>query len=221
MLLLVNHKANLNLEEIIEYERKIKSLDIIIFPTISYLSLFQNGNYTLGSQDISEFEQSDKTGEINGKQLKSLNVKYTLIGHKERRIDKNETFQTLILKIKNCINNNITPLYCIGNEYEKDLNEIDEIIKIINNKEIILIYEPYENIGSDIPNLTKINNYIINIKKYIKKKYNRTIKIIYGGGININNINMIMNKNIDGIILTNSSLKIEELEQIYLKVKEI
>ena len=99
MLLFVNHKSNLNFEEIQLYEKNIRDLNIIIFPSICYLPIFQNGKYQLGSQDITEFESPDKTGEITGDQLKNLNVKYCLIGHRDKRILKKEKLNVFISKI--------------------------------------------------------------------------------------------------------------------------
>ena len=222
MLILVNHKANLKYNEVIEYEKKIRDLNIIIFPTLSYLPVFQKGNYTLGAQDISEFIEKEKTGEINGEQLKSLNVKYVLVGHRDRRIYKKEKLNTLISKVKNCIKYNITPIYFIGTNYENDLYEINEILKVIENNEILLIYEPYENIGNKKPELRQIDTYITNIKELIKSNFKKNIKILYGGGVNTDNISLLKdNKNIDGIILSNSSLNIMELKQIYLKINKI
>ena len=73
-MIVINHKSNLNIDEIIEYEKNIRDLDIIIMPTLCYLPIFKNGSYKLGSQDISEFKEKARTGEINGEQLKSMNV---------------------------------------------------------------------------------------------------------------------------------------------------
>ena len=79
MIIIINHKNNLNLNEIKKYERKLRKYKVIVLPTTCYLSLFQKSNYILGSQDISRYDNKCITGEIDGKQLKSLNVKYCLI----------------------------------------------------------------------------------------------------------------------------------------------
>ena len=114
MILILNNKANLTLKEVKNYERKIRKYNLIVLPTACYLPIFQKGKYILGSQDVSEFEEKNRTGEINVKQLKSLNVKYSLIGHSERRIYNKETDKIILNKINRCFENNITPLYCIG-----------------------------------------------------------------------------------------------------------
>lgn len=215
-MIIVNHKSNLNYNEIIEYEKNIRDLDIIILPTLCYLPLFQKGRYILGSQDISEFKEKARTGEINGEQLKSLNVKYNLIGHSERRMYNEESDETMLIKFKNCKDNNIIPVYCIGANIE---SEIDLAFKT-NLDEIIIAYEPVENIGTKEPNLEYVEKRMKYIKEYILKKYNKDIKLLYGGGVNIRNIDKILNmKYHEGVLISSDALKVENLKIIYDKCK--
>lgn len=218
MQLIYNHKANLTKEEIIKYEKKLRKYNVIVLPSTCFLPFFNKGKYTLGSQDISEFEQNNRTGEINGKSLKSLNVKYCLVGHSERRIHNKETNESLINKLNNCKKYDIIPLYCIGEK--NNVNELNEQIDLyLNNanfEKIHIIYEPVKNIGSNEINIEEIKNNINYITSYIKEKYNRNIHLIYGGGVNLNNIEQFKNiKEIDGLILSRDALDINNLDKIY------
>ena len=107
MILILNNKSNLTYEEVKYYEKQLRKYNLIVLPAYCYLPLFKKGKYTVGSQDISEFKELNRTGEINGKQLKSLNVKYSLIGHSERRMYNGETNETMLIKFNNCKENNI------------------------------------------------------------------------------------------------------------------
>lgn len=226
MILILNNKANLTLEEIKKYEKKLRKYNLIVLPTTCYLPLFQKGKYILGSQDISEFVEENRTGEINGKQLQSLNVKYCLIGHSERRIYNKETNDTLLNKLIRCFENNIVPLYCIGesNNENKELElkqDLDLILDNFKNKEIYIVYEPLNNIGNNKPNLDSLEVTINYIRKYIKVKTSKNIKLIYGGGVNNSNIEYITNiKELDGIIISTESLKIGALKNIYEKTRK-
>lgn len=221
MLLFINHKANLTLEEIILYEKELRDLDVTIFPSLCYLSLFQNGKYKLGAQDVSEFDNKEKTGEINAKQLKSLNVKYCLIGHRDRRVFKKERIETLLRKVEKCIKSDITPIYFLNDGLINNKYEINKLYKTNNEKEIIFVYEPYKNIGQGNPDLSLVDSYIKNIKGYIRNKFSKNVKVLYGGGINLNNINFIKKlKNIDGIIVSTSTLNITDLKKLYDIVNE-
>lgn len=226
MILILNNKANLTLEEIKYYEKKLRKYNVIVCPSMCYLPLFQKGKYFLGSQDISEFVEENRTGEINGKQLKSLNVKYCLIGHSERRIYNKETNDILLNKIIRCFENNIVPLYCIGesNNENKELEikrELDLILDNFKDKEIYIIYEPLNNIGNENPNLNSLEETINFIKQYIKEKNSNSIKLIYGGGVNKDNIELLTKiKELDGLIISTNSLKVESLKTLYKKTRK-
>lgn len=220
MILILNNKANLTFEEVKYYEKHLRKYDVIILPAYCYLPLFQKGKYILGSQDISEFNETDRTGEINSKQLKSLNVSYSLIGHSERRIYNKETNEILLNKLSRCFENNITPIYCIG-EIENDTNndlikQIDLLEKKFNDKKVIYVYEPINNIGNKNPNLNDVEEKLKFIKNYIKETYKKDITLIYGGGVNTSNIECIKNmNNLDGIIISTDSLNLKHLKQLY------
>ncbi len=222
MQIFVNHKANLNYEEIKRYEEKIRNLDLVVMPSICYMTLFQNGLYKLGSQDISEYKDTNMTGEINARQLKSLNVKYSLIGHSDLRNYKNVTDESVFKKLKICLDNNIIPIYCIGYKDNSDANEIiseiNKVLDIIEDNNVIIAYEPKENIGVKSIDLNLINDNINIIRSHIKDKNN--IKLLYGGGVNIINVEVIKKFDIDGILLSTESLNIDNLLKIYNMLKK-
>lgn len=223
MILILNNKAHLTFEEIKYYEKKLRKYDLIICPSICYLPLFQKGKYTLGSQDISEFKEENRTGEVIGSQLKKLNVKYTLINHSERRIYNKETKDIILNKVNRCLENNIIPLYCIGeinSDTKEELKqEIDLILNNIQDKELYLVYEPLNNIGASNPDLTSIEDTIKFIKNYIKEN-NKDLKLIYGGGVNKENIDLLITlKELDGLIISTNSLKLESIKEIYNKTR--
>lgn len=218
MQLIYNHKANLTKKEIIKYEKKLRKYNVIVLPSTCFLPFFNKGKYILGSQDISEFEETNRTGEINGKALQSLNVKYCLIGHSERRIHNKETNESLINKLNNCKKYDIIPLYCIGEKNNvNELNEqIDLYLNNVNIEKTYIIYEPTKNIGSNKINIEEIKNNINYITSYIKEKHDREVHLIYGGGVNINNIEQLkLIKEIDGLILSRDASDIKNIDKIY------
>lgn len=224
MLVIINHKTNFLYENIKSYEKKLRKYDVIILPSACYLPLFKKGKYILGAQDISSYDDLVKTGEITGKELKSLNTSYVLIGHSERRIYNNETDNILKQKIKNAQNNNIIPLYCIGDENKENFevlkNQLDLFTENYKGNIYYIIYEPIYNINNNSPDLSSIDNHIKYIKDYLQTKNISNYKIIYGGGVNKNNIEILkQNKNLDGIIISKVGLNIKDLDYIYKKAK--
>ena len=57
------------------------------------------------------------------------------------------------------------------------------------------------------------------IRQYIEDIYNKRIKLLYGGGVNINNIDEILKMQIDGVLISSDALNIEHLKIMYEKCK--
>lgn len=225
-MLILNLKMHLNKEEIEDFENYIYNKNIIVLPEYPYLPFFQRGKYKLGSQDVSKFKDGAFTGEVNAKCLKSLNVKYSLIGHSERKQNFNETLKDLTDKIQNVIDEDIIPIYCVDRDLfdkrqDPEYKNIEKQLEAIpsNTKYIIIVFEPSYIIGNTemIPDIDEISKTITKIKEYlIERNINHTI--LYGGGVSKFNVDEILNiKGIEGTIICSSIFNKDEFEYIYNK----
>ena len=226
-MIFLNQKMNLTKEELETLIKDIQDLDVTLIPTMPLLSLASLNFKNLGSQDVSEFENGSYTGQTSINTLKSLQVKYCLIGHSEKREYLNEKPEQMIKKIEHCVNNNITPIYIVGesfNEYKKNIGkEIieKEITEVFNNlhcplNNIIICYEPNWSIGRVAADIAYIEDIIKTIKSIINDYYEIDLPIIYGGGINEDNIKNINNiKNIKGVLIGNASLNSKSIRKLY------
>ena len=218
MLIILNHKMNLNINEIKEYEKALRDYDVVVMPQTPYMGLFTNGKYILGSQCISEYTA---TGGVSAESLVHLNVKYVLVGHYERRSIERDTDQVIREKIIEIINNDMTPILCIGDDtiLKEQINNVFDYINVDLNK-IVIAYEPNYNIGTDRTLQPKeIKEKVSYIKDYLKDKYSLNNKVLYGGSINQNNINSIKDiNNIDGVLIGAASLDINEVITIYNQI---
>ena len=231
-LICANFKMNLLKNDILNYLDTIKNKNlenVVFFPNYLHIASFKNKGYIVGSQDISHIEMGAMTGDTSILQLKDMGISYTLIGHSERRINKEEKhiYEKLFLAIKN----NITPILCIGeseDEYNQNLTnsilkrEIDEALKNqdkLNN--LIIAYEPIWSIGTGkIPTNEEIENIITFIKDYIFKNYQLSPLVLYGGSVNLDNIEYLENiKNLDGYLIGGASLDPKKLLEIQEKIK--
>lgn len=231
--LICNLKAHKTYDEMLLYKKSLseinkKKIELILAPSAIYLSLFKHENINLASQDISLNNPLKLTGDINIEGLKSLNVKYAIIGHVERRIYYHETERDILNKIKTCLENNIKVIYCIGEsleelkrkvEYQVLEKEIARILNYIPNeqlKNIIIAYEPSYLIGgTGIYNIKKIEEIIHFIKNLILDYYGIKIDVIFGGNINPNNIDDFKKIDmLDGFIIGNSSLNSSNIAKI-------
>lgn len=223
MLVVLNNKCNFNLNEYLDYQKKLKNLnfknDMVLCPSSVYLSNFELENIFLGSQNVSPFNDGAYTGEVSARQLKSLNVKYCLVGHSERRVYFKENNEIMKNKIEQLLENEIIPIYCVGElEKNSDNNELDNELKILeeirNNEKIIIAYEPLWAIGTGIqPNINELEKII----KLIKEKFPNN-KVLYGGSVNEDSIVNLKSELIDGYLLGGVSLHPDRISMLLSKL---
>lgn len=226
-----NMKMNLTLDEIKNYINDTSSFkkDFVVIPTSIYIPYFIDNNYIVGIQDISKYDNGAYTSNVSAKQVKSMGIDYTLIGHSERRNVFNETLEDVNLKVKKGLENNLKIVLCIGEKLEqKDnykeileeqiLTAFEGVDKIDN---IIIAYEPVWSIGTG---LTPTNEEIETITNYIKsvvnKKYNKDIDVLYGGSVNEKNIESLNTiNNVSGFLVGGASLNKDKIYKIIESTK--
>ena len=218
MIVALNNKSNLDKNEFISYLDNLKKINtnstLILCPT--YLNIPLVDGILLGSQNVSKTDDGAFTGEISARELKSYGVKYSIVGHSERREYQKETNEDIKEKIVRLIENDITPILCIGeSKLERDNNTYKEVlIKELSiledvNKDIIIAYEPIWSIGTGV---IPTNEQIIEVFHFIKELI-PNVKVLYGGSANEENIDLLKQiKEIDGYLLGGLSLKPEKLQ---------
>jgi triosephosphate isomerase len=125
------------------------------------IKLSQHGGakYKIASQDVSQFcGYGAYTGEVSANMLHDLGIEYTIVGHSERRMC-GDTNEIIMQKLHNLLQQNITPIYCIGEslavresgEYEgfllKQLNVFIESLENLKIK-VTETAETFENQAS-------------------------------------------------------------------------
>ena len=201
-------------------------------------------NIDIGAQDVSKFNQGAFTGEISSKMLKSLGVKYVLVGHSERRINFKETNEDINAKIVNCLHYNLKPILCVGENIRSktetsnsfrikkivytQLNECLKGFKEDDIKDISIAYEPVWAIssvpGSRVAEVDDVEVMLINIRFWLEtrfgKEISKNVKILYGGSINKDNILNFKSIIIDdGFLIGKASTNLKEYSTLLTNLK--
>lgn len=232
-LIVGNIKMNMQFGEIsnyLNYFKNIKSDNVVICPSYIYVPYFLNYDFSVGSQNVCAYEDGGYTGEVSAKQLASIGVKYTIIGHSERRIKLNESDIEINKKIKNSLDSKLKVILCIGETLEENklLKKESVLKKQIRNalfdikdlSNVIIAYEPVWSIGTNkIPTSNELIYTITYIKQLVSEMYKKDIKVIYGGSINEKNIMNLKNVNeLDGFLIGSASINPTQFTQIINKI---
>ena len=224
------------INDFIKLYKKIKpKCDILILPPSIYLNVILNRlnhhkisrkKISLGSQNISSFQNGAYTGELSVDMTKDYNCTYALIGHSERRHVFQEDEKTIAKKTQLSLESNMNTILCVGEtiaEYNKKLTKKvilrqlkSALIKSLvllksDHSKIIIAYEPVWAIGTgktaSLDNISDVHSYIRNTLNKILGIKTNNIKILYGGSVNNLNASSILSlSNVNGALVGGASL---------------
>lgn len=228
--LMLNQKTGMMFKDIETYVSMMKVYQnkFILFPSDIYLNYCIERGYTCGSQNIAQSDEKNQTGEVTGKQLYNIGVKYVIIGHSERRQNQNETAKILINKFNNAINNDLTIVYCIGEslvDYKlgnteqvitSQLSDVLKNVELPDKAKLYVAYEPIWAIGTGLtPAITEIQKVASVIKEFLASLSINNFEVLYGGSVNNENIESLFEAdNIDGYLIGGASNNYEKTTDI-------
>ena len=181
-------------------------------------------NYDIAAQNCYTKKSGAYTGEVSAEILDSINIKYCIIGHSERREYFNESNQMLAEKLNILLEFGITPVFCCGeplniresgtqNSYvETQLRESLFHLSDAQVSQIIIAYEPIWAIGTGKTATTaqaqEMHAYLRSVlaKQYGKQVAN-DISILYGGSVKAANAReLFASEDVDGGLVGCASL---------------
>lgn len=225
---------------------KRKDLEVVICAPFIYLgevaAAFEKmnsvakKNLALGAQDVFWEDLGAFTSEVGPKMIKSLGVRYVIIGHSERRKYLKETDAMINKKIKLAQKDGLNVILCVGeplairkkgiavaknfikNQVKNDLMGIHGGKKTKGS--LTIAYEPIWAIGTgknDSPE--DALEMAAFIKDGVQKFHNMKIRFLYGGSANSKNIrDFVQYKSIDGALVGGASLKEKEFGKMIARV---
>ena len=240
-----NWKMNKNFSEGIELAKEISKIaseinpkcGIILAPPFIHLSeaikAVNPSKISIAAQNCANKASGAYTGEVAASMVKSTGATHVIIGHSERRAYYGETNAILKEKVDLALENNLIPIFCIGeilsereqkNHFNIVKTQIEEALFHLSKEEfskIILAYEPVWAIGTGVtasPEQAQEMHEFIR-KTVLAKKYGEEIAnnttILYGGSCNPANAKeLFSNPDVDGGLIGGASLKVGDFIEI-------
>ena len=242
-----NWKMNLNHLEAIAVTQKLSyslddkdydAADVLVIPPFtdirSVQTLIDGDRLRLvyGAQDLSPEASGAFTGDISGSMLNKLGCSFVLVGHSERRAIHEEDDNLLNRKIKAALANELTPIFCIGEELaiRESGNHVPHVLDQVRAglagfhkpdlKKIVFAYEPVWAIGTgktaSAQDAQEVCQAIrAELVKIGSEEIAAGARILYGGSVKSANIVEIMQQeDIDGVLVGGASLDPEEFARI-------
>ena len=189
-------------------------------------------NIFLGAQNVYPKINGAYTGEISTEMLKSVDVKYVLVGHSERRDLFYESAEFLKEKIEALLQADLTPIFCCGESLTiRQEQKQEDFVRIqleksllhLSAKQIlncVIAYEPIWAIGSGLnASAEQAQQMHQFIRETISEKYDQvtanSISILYGGSCKPDNAKSIFSQpDVDGGLIGGASLKAKDFISI-------
>ncbi len=238
LLLAGNWKMHLTLQEALHLAQSINdychaqqiTIPVVLCVPFPYLQGVQNQvapPIYVGAQNVFHESWGAFTGEVSAPMLASLNISYCIVGHSERRKYFNEKGEILKLKILQLLNNNIRPIYCIGEDLtqrergetlavlQQQLKEGLEGLTAEQLRRCVLAYEPVWAIGTGKAateeQVQQAHQFIRNtIAQIWGETVADSLTLLYGGSVKPENAaKLFAIADVDGALVGGASLKAE------------
>jgi len=192
-------------------------------------SLVEQSQVQLGAQNMSAEPSGAYTGEISAEMLRDLYVNYVILGHSERRQYFGETNESINLKVLAAVQNNLKPIYCIGETLEeresgKTLDVVKpQVIEGLANfplaevENLVVAYEPVWAIGTG---KTATDEMAQEVHAYVRGLLTdlfgdipgSSIRILYGGSMKPENASGLLSQpDVDGGLIGGALLNAKSL----------
>ena len=233
-----NWKMNMDLAETetlitdLKNQQKTSDAQVMIAPAFTNIwqayKTLKDDSIEVIAQNMHFADSGAYTGEVSASMLKSVGIKTVILGHSERRAYFNETDDLLAKKVKSALDNELSVIFCFGEELgDRKASNHEAVVETqITNalfgldgasfKHIILAYEPVWAIGTgETASPEQAQDMHKFIRSVLDKKYGsevaNDVSILYGGSVKPNNAQEIFSKpDVDGGLIGGASLKAED-----------
>ena len=207
--------------------------DVAVAVPAPYLAqaqaLLGASSVSLAAQDVSAHEIGAYTGEVSATMLRDFGVRYTLVGHSERRQYHGETDSLVATKAHRALAAGITPIVCVGETLaEREAGQTEAVVRRqlaavvhLNGHcitEIVVAYEPVWAIGTGkTASAEQAQTVHAALRAQLQAATDKaaTIRLLYGGSMNAANAaELLAQADIDGGLIGGASLKAPDFLKI-------
>ncbi|GAB2458887.1 triose-phosphate isomerase [Comamonas humi] len=193
--------------------------------------LLQGSLVQLAAQDVSAHDAGAYTGEVSAAMLRDFGVRYTLVGHSERRQYHGETDALVAAKAQKALNAGITPIVCVGETLaQREAGETEAVVRrqlaaVIHQvgqcvSELVVAYEPVWAIGTGktaTPEQAQQVHAVLRAQLAAATTQAAKVPVLYGGSMSAANAaELLAQPDIGGGLIGGASLK----PQDFLKIIE-
>lgn len=220
-----------------DYER----VDVVVIPPATALRSAQTVIETdhlpigLGAQNCHWEESGAFTGEVSPAMLAKLSVSYVLAGHSERRQLFGESDETVNMKTRAILANQMTPIVCVGEtEQQRDEGETEDVLRTqvtggLAGLEaeavagLVVAYEPVWAIGTGhVATPHQAQEAHAHIRTRLGDLFGQDARdqcrIIYGGSVKPSNVaELACQPDVDGALVGGAGLEPESFAEIVAK----
>ena len=210
--------------------------EIVLFPTatslVSVIDAVRGSSVRAGAQTMHWLNEGPYTGQTSPTMLTSIGATHVLLGHSERRLYANESYEHVNLKIKAACAHALTPVVCLGEMlsdrqegYTADTLMAQMGAALANFPRekapmLVIAYEPVWAIGTGSNASPEIANETHSIiRGELQRRFGAEvadgIRILYGGSVKPANIAELMAQpEIDGALVGGASLDPRSFSQL-------
>ena len=232
-----NWKMNTTVPEGVQLAKEVNealnefnaNCDVIICVPFTHLvpvcGVINQNKLGLGAENCADHKSGAYTGEVSAPMVASTGATYVILGHSERRQYYGETSETLREKVALALENNLTPIFCIGEVLEERENgtynevvaaQIKDALFNLSAEDfskLVLAYEPVWAIGTGkTATADQAEDMHAHIRATIAERYGKEVadntSILYGGSCKPSNAAELFAKpDVDGGLIGGASLK--------------
>lgn len=233
-----NWKMNTTVQEGVSLAQEVNGLlkksaakcDVVICVPFTHLmsvnAVIESSVLGLGAENCADKEKGAYTGEVSAQMVASTGANYVILGHSERRQYYGETNETLKSKTRLALDNNLTPILCVGEVLEERENgTYNDVVKsqvealfdlsAEDFAKIVIAYEPVWAIGTGkTATADQAQDMHAHIRNVIENKYGKEVadntSILYGGSCKPSNAKELFAKpDVDGGLIGGAALEAE------------